>query len=597
MHEPNSEVRPGSRSKRPDGKGFITKGLSDPSTDKAATQRGARQAENVDPPSVDAPHARRYRSAPVRTVDLPSSFVEDAEGALTRKGTPRLDVLCAARAAFLQRKSDRAETDALRYHTGAFALRREGEHVKSIQGHAEDLYRRLYKRPIPEGNPTDDPDFRRFYDRTRKALKRSDLLKDEGAAVPAREKIDRDRHGKRWSLSDRLREAQSGAETTDPRPFVRCTSDVLDTGRTDVWTRTERHVARENELHREFSHALTASELPGPWRTAEGRRFERRHARGGGDGPHYCTVGGWRPEAAGRSDRSRQAVRVPWIVAEIDGRTGQGEKDRAVSDRLARRLLRRLDTFGLDLSNVVVSYSGNASIHVRIPDGAVGCPIYRNEREATESIGRFFDRLCGADEALREAIDDACHRPGQMIRAVGSTHEATGRQTVGTTGQRFRETPSCYLWHLSEPEFQYTEPERFPVPRRVDFVPGLAALLDPPTDFPKTDDSDGGEKTNVQQYISGGQGVGPGGAQSAVARVRGGVAEGERWGRDVDRPEAVGRNWAALFVSHRVLSAATSKMKGWGAVLRWNRCNEPSLPRAELRAVFDRAWQFQRGHV
>jgi hypothetical protein len=179
-----------------------------------------------------------------------------------------------------------------------------------------------------------------------------------------------------------------------------------------------------------------------------------------------------------------------------------------------------------------------------------------------------------------------------MIRAVGSTHEATGRRTVATDGATFLQKPSCFLWSLSEPQFQYTPPERFPLPRRAGFVPGLSALLDPP----KRPDSEGGQNLNVQQSVSGGQGVASDGA-GLWDRLRGGVAEGERWGRDVDRPTVRGRNWAALFWSHRALSAQSSREAAWRVVKAWNRRCEPSLPERELRAVFERAAAFQRGHV
>jgi hypothetical protein len=530
----------------------------------------------------------------VRTVELPSSFVEDAGGAFTRKGTPRLEVLAASRAAFLQRKADEADSEALQFDSGTYTFRREGEHIKSIQGHAEDVWRRIYKRPVPEGDSLQDPDFRRFYDRTRRALKRSDLLEDRGPAVEDPNKKVQDRHGKRWALSDALQDAESGVESGGPPSFVRCTGDPVEDGTADVWARVERRVAREKELHTEFTHAVTTRELDGPRWTGEGRRFERRHARDGSDVPRHISIGRWRPEAVGRADRRGQAVRVPWIVAEIDGRDDQGRKDRAVSDRLARRLLRRLDAFGVDLSDVVVAYSGNASIHVRIPDGAVGCPIYRDAQAARESIGRLFDRLCGADDALRTAVDDACFRPGQTIRAVGSIHPDTGRQTVATTADVFTQKPAAFLWSLSESQFQYTPPERFPVPRRGSFVPALAVLLTPSS----TPTSEGGLKTNVQQYVSGGRGVSDGGPVGVRRRLRGGVREGEPWGMDVGRPYAVGRNWAALFYSHLVLAEQESREAAWRVVQDWNRrFNAPSLPGRELEDVFRQAVRFQRGHV
>lgn len=538
---------------------------------------------------VDSPHERRYRTAPVRTVALPESFVEENGGAFTRKGTPRLDVLCAARGAYVQRKSDSADSDALQFDSGAYAFREDGKHVKSIQGHAEDIWRRIYKRPVPEGDPLDDGDFHRLYRRLQASLRRTDLLVDEGPAVPDSEKRVQDAHGKRWSLSDGLKEAERGQEIAAPPPIVRCTGPEIETDSADLWTRVERRVARENELHREFSHAVTASELDGPRWTADGRRFERRYAREGGDSPRYITVGRWRPEAVGRSDRRNQAVRVPWIVAEIDGRR-HGGKDRGESDRLARRLLRRLDAFGVDLSDVVVSYSGNASIHVRIPDGIVGCPLYRNAGAAKDSIGRLFDRLCGPDSELRTAIDDACFRPGQMIRAIGSIHEATERQTVGTTADTFLEKPSLFLWSLSEPQFEYPPPEAFPLPRRGNHVSDLSALLDPM----RTSPPDGEVETNVSQYKSGENGVR---ASALRRRLRGGVQEGEPWGLDVGRPEAVGRNWASLYFSLLVLEEQGTSQAAWTVVQEWNcRFNAPPLPEEELRGVFDRAVDYQRGY-
>lgn len=544
--------------------------------------------DGIATPEVEAPTRRRYRDVPVRTDRLADSFIEEAGGAFTRKGTPRLDLLAAARAAYVQRKADHNDSDALRFDSGAHSIRQAGTHVKSIQSHAEDVWQRIYKRPVPEGDPLDHEEFHRFYRRVQASLRRTDLLEDWGAAIDEPKKMVRDRHGKRWALSDSLDEARG--EPGDPSPFVRCTGEVLSDDE-DVWTRVERRVAREQCVHREFTDTVTASELDGRRHTATARRWERRYAREGSERPRYRTIGQWRPEAVGHTKRHQQAVRVPWIVAEIDGRDGGGNKDRDESDRLARRLLRRLKDFGVELSEVMVSYSGNASIHVRIPDGAAGCPIYRNAQSAKDTLTRFFDRLCGQDETLRRAIDNACLRPGQLIRTIGGIHEKTGRQTVGCTAEVFLAKPSAFLFGLSEPQFEYSPPESLPLPRRAAFVPALSALLDPP----KTPSDSETQKTNVSQSTSPQEEGGPG--AGVVERIEDGVREGEPWGPDVGRPCAVGRNWAALFMAHHVLRTVDDRWRAWVEVCRWNWRNDPSLSKKELRGVFEKALRYQRGAV
>jgi hypothetical protein len=494
----------------------------------------------------------------------------------------------AARAEAVQRRADAAETEVLRYGDGTVAVRREGEHIKSIQSYAEDAWRRLYKRAVPEGDPLDDEAFHRFYRRVQKALQRSDAVENRGDAVPTGDRKHRHTHGRRFAPSEVVRDAARGRPTAPPPEATPCTApgDFRPYGESeDAVREMERHIAETNELHRAFTHGVTAGKLNGGRRTADGRRFETRHARECDDRPHYISVGRWREDEVERVTRLSGAdravpLRVPWIVAEIDGRVGR-DKDRSRSDQLARRLLRRLETFGVDLADVVVSYSGNASVHIRIPDGVVGCPVYRSEKAASSALRRFFDRLCGDDTELRRAIDNAVLRPSQLIRAVGSIHEATDRRTVATDGRTFLEKPAYFLWHLSEPQFQYTA-HRLPLPRRASFNGPLSALLYPP----KPPRSDTPSKTSVSQSLS--PSTGP------VARVQHGVEEGEPWGADVDGYDhAVGRNWAALIWSHYALEQAESHPTAWEAVRRWNKMNGPPLPESELRDVFERAKRYR----
>jgi hypothetical protein len=50
-------------------------------------------------------------------------------------------------------------------------------------------------------------------------------------------------------------------------------------------------------------------------------------------------------------------------------------------------------------------------------------------------------------------------------------------------------------------------------------------------------------------------------------------------------------------VAHDVLRRTGGKESAWGKVWHWNRYNDPSLPEKELRAVFEKACQYQRGEV
>lgn len=118
-----------------------------------------------------------------------------------------------------------------------------------------------------------------------------------------------------------------------------------------------------------------------------------------------------------------------------------------------------------------------------------------------------------------------------MIWATGSVHEGTGRQTVGTTADRFLEKPAEFLWSLSEPQFQHMPPEECPLPRRAAFVAGLSALLDAPPESNlgalEAPDFGRSSETNIQQHVSGIGDVESSGAPELRNRLRGGVFEGE----------------------------------------------------------------------
>jgi hypothetical protein len=560
----------------------------------------------VDPeeiePEIDRPEGRRYREAPIRAVDLPKPFIEEVGGAFTNLGTIRTELLVAARAAYLLRRSEASSADALLYPERKpgfekydfYAEKKEGTLIKSLQGFAEDIWRRVYKKAVPEGKPTDDPEFEAFYDSVRMQIARSSHVNVLGPAVAHPNSLVQDYHGRRIALSDGLEQAAEGHFAPAQPRFVRCRGPEQDET-TDLWTYIERVTAQKNDLHRSFSKALTASRLDRRHRTAEGRRFERQHQRDGIDGPSYVSVGRWRPEEIGRTDRPSCAVRVPWIIADIDPPFGKG---RYWCARQARVLLCLLRERGVDLSDVVVSYSGNSSIHVRLPDGFIGCPLYQNAQAAAKTIQQLFGRLCKGNETLLAAVDGNLFHPGHLIRVIGSVHPRTGRRVVGTDGRTFLRKPSEFLFYHAERDFQYSPPKRYPLPRRASFTKGLSQLLKPGREDAnpprQAGSQEGGEDKGVRQSRSGyGRGSAGGtDCRLVLDRVRPGVAEGEDWGTDID-PRYVGRNWAALFVAHEQLRQKGEPARAWRAVRDWNRRNEPPLDGDELTGVFEKALRFR----
>lgn len=567
-------------------------------------------------PEIDRPEGRRYRDAPTRAVDLPKAFIEEAGGVFTNLDTPRKELLVAAQAAYLLRRSEASDADALLYPERKpgfekydfYAEKREGTFIKSFQGFAEDIWRRIRKKAVPEGKPTEDPEFEAFYNGVRMQTHRSKHLEVLGPAVAHPNPLVQDYHGRRIALSDALEQAAEGRPAPAQPRFVRCQGPLPD-GTTDLWTHVERVIARREDLHQSFSKALTASRLDRCHRTAEGRRFERQHQRDGTDGPRYVSVGRWRFDEAGRQDRSECVVRVPWLIADLDPPIGEG---RYWCAKQARILLRLLRERGVDLSDVVVSYSGNSSVHVRLPDGLLGCPLYQNAQAAAETVQQLFGHLCEENDceengALLEAVDGNLFYPGHLIRVIGSVHPRTGRRVVGTDGQTFLRKPSKFLFYHAERDFEYSPPKRYPLPRRVGFAKGFFRLLKPdqedlntlpqtgPQEGPQEGPEEGGKGSGVRQSKSrcGDGSAGGVDRRLVLDRVRDGVVEGEDWGADIE-PRYVGRNWAALFVAHEQLRQKEDLARAWRAVRDWNRRNEPPLSEDELKDVFEKTVRFRK---
>ena len=532
-------------------------------------------------PSVDGlGRFRRYRQSPVRGRKLPTQLVRST-GLLTHMGTPREEWALLSIACYLHDVTAENDSEAYTYqnaHTGTtHHVRREaGTHIKSIQGYAEDVRQRVYKKaarprtrkPYKEWTS----DFKRDYSRIRHALGRvKDYLQPLRAAVDSEKKPVRDRNGKVWQLSKEL----SGLpEASEQRPFVRCTGPEPEIDweglHIDVLDVLERTVAHRDKLYQHFTRGWKSCKHGSPHRRKHARKSHTWTCKRGADGPRYISVGRWRKDEIGQGDWEGRAVTVPWLIADIDGENWQD------SGQHARRLCELLVEAGADPKSIVVSHTGNRSFHVRIPHGLLGCPVYATATDARESINRFFQRLCEKAPRLLDVIDSACFRPGQQIRQIGSLHE-NGNRVVATTADEFLEmSPIVLRAHSEVGQFS---PYSLPRPEEAAFCSALHELLQP-VGVDETSASGGEGKLLCCKATHKGAGEG------VIERIKNGVHESEKWGRDVDRPHMVGRNWAAfVFALFKCQRSATARKD----LVAWNAKCSPPLPRGELRTVYRHA--------
>jgi hypothetical protein len=444
-----------------------------------------------------------------------------------------------------------------------------GVFQKSIQGFTEDIRERLWKQTTPEG--LDDPGARRQYERHRKGLGRiADYLQCMGPAVDGPTKYHRDVNGKLWTVTDKLTGTSPGA---DPAPLVRCTGPEPRIDWTaeeiDPLEALERLVPHREELHREFSEAIRqrAHGKPDGRRVFErpayvtGRRSAEYYARKGSDRAAFVSVGRWRPGEGERRDL-RPAVTVPWLTLEIDGRDAHGRKSRTESVRHARAIVRRLLTYTGTPDALQLSFSGSASVHIRIAHSVVGCPIYTTEREARRALHRFTDALLADMPDARAAVDDACLNPRQVVRAIGSTHQHGGR-CIPLTVRELLHTDPLTWWAQSDgaPHTPHTLPD----PNTAGtFSPALYRLLtrEPAHHAAHTQGRKGrgGATMCCKPLNSGG----------VIASIRGGVAEGRR------------NDSAYLMALYLLTNGREPPGSAWERLKEWNERNAPPLGLAEL---------------
>jgi hypothetical protein len=527
--------------------------------------------------SVERIDGRQYRRAPVRGRKLPTALVRSI-GLLSHMGTPREELPILARALHIDHVTAESDSEAVRYwnqHTGTLETveRIAGTFQKSAQGFTEDIRRRIWKKITPDG--LESADARRDYERHRHATRRAaPYLVDVGPAVPHPDKRRRDFNGRRWAVAEELRDMPVAP---DPAPLVRCTGPEPHVNwnalHIDVLDALERIVAHREQLHRQFTEGKAATSRDDDdraglsltkHRAVDAQRSHQWHARHGSDRAAFVSVGRWRKGESAHADE-RPAVTVPWIVFEIDGRDDDGQKSRTRTAELARRLVRRLLTYTGTADALHLSYTGSTSIHVRLSHAAVGCPVYTSERDAAAALSALVDGICAGMPEVRAAIDDACLRPRQLIRCIGSTHRHGGRCIPLTVEDLLHADPLTW-WGRSEA--MPHEPYILPDPHTsTTFSPALYRLLT----------AHSTERQTPAEPLPAKHCCKPLNSTGTIAPIRDGVEEGRR------------NDSAYLMALYLLTNGREPPGSAWEHLKRWNGRCSPPLPVAELRVCYTSA--------
>lgn len=518
---------------------------------------------------------------------LPTGLVRSA-GLLTHQGTPREEWGAVAIAGHLSQTAENAEDDGIRYvnrHNGALVvvLREAGTIHKSRQSFVEDLRRRIYKRATA---PADgefregwEEGFRRDYDRIRHAIDRADLVRNCGPVAFGGLPFHEDLNGRRWHVDETLRDLP---EAPEQRDSVRCTGPdpTVDLGglHVDVLDALERIVAHREDLHEQFTAGWKQQQFDGDWgpreRKIDASKSHQWTAREGSDRPQFVGVGRFRPEEIDHEGlEGRRACTVPWIVFDLDGETWQ--ECARLADRLCTRISKRVSA--RVLSDVQVVHTGGTSFHVYVPAGALGNRVYPNAAACKQALRRFADNLCGGNSELRDAIDNSVLDPTQVHRMIGSTYP-NGNRVVACDAITFLGHGGFFLrGHSEVGRFHaYTLPD----PTSTPFSPSLAALFER---GPRRQNPRGRDSSTVAKQSSTGE-------YERALQVQ---YEGEKWGRDVNKPDLRGRNRAALTVSLVHLTYCPTERQAWRDTRAWNRDMTEPLPETELRTVFRHARKYR----
>ena len=207
--------------------------------------------------------------------------------------------------------------------------------------------------------------------------------------------------------------------------------------------------AGERALTEGFTDALVSEATNRPRRRRKYYHWSKKKARQGEVWGEHGTTGLFRPDDfvdGGAELRAGAPAFGPYLVLEIDRYStppatrgvykgaGPAPLDvEAIEEAAgaARRFVRALVALGADARHVSVCFSGNRSVHVYVPAGMYGAPVFWDADDMKGALARLVASI------LDEGVDEAALSPRQLVRAVGSRREETGVYKLAIPGDEF----------------------------------------------------------------------------------------------------------------------------------------------------------------
>ena len=489
------------------------------------------------------------KSAPSETsfVTLPHEIV-DRVGLFSNRGV-RLELAILAGFCF-HHFENAASNQRITYTNGRKIVSPEGQFVVSMLTVAEDLFCRWF-----EGTPSlDNDDFRRFYDRVKRATRR---LKSAELLVEHQKEGYSGILGTHWSIPWMTKKAMAFMEPI---------------GLSDGWISSQ--VAEEDPLSvnvvdligkhliQELSSDYTNSEFCASV-YQRGRYHDTMNAvntvaRVGASSDRHISVGAFKTD----TPHDDSPVAIPWVVIDVDS------NDINDSFNKAHRITWLLEE-EFSLTNYFVAYTGGRGFHIHIPSIAFGNPVFRNWRSAKQCLNRW------ADEWIDEYIDRNLFDPRHLVRMVGSLNLATGLYKTKLSREQWEDASLNDILRYSVNH----NPEILPNPH-------LTGKICPDLAYSLADVSERGfwvpEMNDVEDL----------GSSGVIKAALEGCEEGEQW-----HPKHTGRSKLIFVAACHLIKNEPTDGAAYHELLKVNEKNTPPLPKKELDQCYRSAIRTVNGRT